>query len=497
MIKKIDNIQILLNPWINNIPQKKICNITRCSQKIKIGDLFISLNQKINIHKKSIINAIKNKANVVLYETKKNKHGLCISTKYNTLIIYFKKLRNYIHDIYERFFSYPQKKIKLIGVIGTYGKTTVTNLIAQWEQLINKKIGVIKNLEDTKNIFQSTMKNSIHYYNNVQKILYRLVKKKIDLTILEMPYTVLMQKQISYLKFESIICTNITNNNINGQKNMFEKEKIKFSFLNKNTIKTIILNGNENIANNWINKIKNKKIIFITTLKKNDIFNTKYWIHTIKIIYSTLRTKIFFNSTWGSGHLYSSLIGDFNVTNIILAMATMISLKHPLNILIPSSKFLRPIHRKMEKIQINNSPLFIINNIHTPQILYRTLSSLKNYQYKNIWCILGYKKTQNISERKIIGSIVEKFSDFIILINNDPHKNHELLIINEIIMNYYKKNKFFIFYKIKKAIQFIFYKTNKYDIILVSEEEKKVKKIIKYMKLLSKKNIVSTDTVYE
>ncbi|WP_172598351.1 hypothetical protein [Buchnera aphidicola] len=46
MIKKIDNIQTLLNPWINNIPQKKICNITQCNQKIKIGDLFISLKKK-------------------------------------------------------------------------------------------------------------------------------------------------------------------------------------------------------------------------------------------------------------------------------------------------------------------------------------------------------------------------------------------------------------------------------------------------------------------
>ncbi|VFP83631.1 Mur ligase family protein [Buchnera aphidicola] len=494
MIKKINNIQVLLNPWINNIPQKKICNITQCNQKIKIGDLFISLEKKRNIHKNSIINAIKNKANVILYETKKNKHGLCISIRYNTLIIYFKKLSNYIHIIYERFFNYPQKKIKLIGIIGTYGKTTVTNLIAQWEQLINKKISVIKNLENKKKIFQSTIRHDIRYDNSIQKILYRLVKKKIDITVIEMPYTVLMQKQISYLRFESIICTNLTNSSTDGQKTMFEKEKIKFSFLNINKIKNIILNGNENITNNWIKKIKNKKIISVTVLKKDNIFNIKYWINTIKIIYSTTRTKIFFNSTWGSGCLYSSLIGDFNITNITLAMAAMLLLKYSLNILIPSSKFLRPIHRKMEKIQVNNSPLFIINNKYLPQILYRTLYSLRSYQYNKIWCILGYEKIHNISERKIIGSIIEKFSNFIVFISNNPKNKKDISIINDILIDRYKQNKFFIFYKIKKAIQFILYEANKYDIILVSEQEKKVKKIIKYIKILSKKNIITTYT---
>ncbi|WP_154028460.1 Mur ligase family protein [Buchnera aphidicola] len=451
------------------------------------------IKKKNNIHKYSITNAIKNNANVILYETKKNKHGLCISTQYNTLIIYFKKLSDHIHKIYERFFNYPQKKIKLIGVIGTYGKTTVTNLIAQWEQLINKKIGVIKDLENKKNISQSNIRHNIRYHNSIQKILYRLVKKKIDITTIEMSYTVLMQKQISYLKFESIICTNLTNSNTDGQKTMFEKEKIKFSFLKQNKIKNIFLNGNENIANNWIKKITNKKVISVTVLKKNNIFNLKYWINAIKIIYHTSRTKIFFNSTWGSGNLYSSLIGDFNITNILLAMSAMLSLKYSLNILIPSSKFLRPIPRKMEKIQIHNNPLFIINNIHLPQVLYRTLSSLRYYKHKKIWCILGYKKICNISARKIIGSISDKFSDFVVFINNHPENKQEVSIINDIITNRYKTNKFFIFYKIKKAIQFIFYQANKYDIIYISEQEKKVKKIIKYIHILSKKNIINNN----
>ncbi|MGI4816761.1 MAG: Mur ligase family protein [Janthinobacterium lividum] len=486
MIKKINNIQILLNPWINNIPQKKICDITQYSTKIKSGDLYILLHKKKNIKKNYILKALKNKANVVLYETEKNKHGLCISTQFNTLIIYFKKLSYYIHQIYERFFNKPQKKIKLIGVMGTYGKTTVANLIAQWEKLINKKIGIIKNLENTVNTCTQSNYETINYKNSVQKKLYKLVKKKIDITIIEMSYHVLMQKQMSNLKFESIICTNLTNNLIDGQKNMFQQEKIKFSFLKNNVIKNIILNGDENITSNWINKFKNKNVISVTIFKKNNVFHTKFWINVINIIYSTSRTKIFFNSSWGSGKLYSLLLGNFNITNILLAMTSMLLLKYSINILVQSSKFLQPIRRKMEKIQINQSPLFVINNVHLPQILYRALYSLTYYNCKKIWCVLGYEEITNISTRKIIGNIIEKFSDFIVFINTHPQNKQEKLILHDILNECNKKNKFFIFYTIKQAIQFIFSQTNKYDIILVSEKEQKVKKIIKYINIMSK-----------
>ncbi|VFP85806.1 UDP-N-acetylmuramoyl-L-alanyl-D-glutamate--2, 6-diaminopimelate ligase [Buchnera aphidicola (Cinara pseudotaxifoliae)] len=488
MIKKINNIQILLSPWINNIPQKKICNITQYSNTIKSGDLFISLQKKKIAKKNHILTALKKKASVILYETEKNKHGLCISTQFNTLIIYFKKLSHYIHQIYERFFNNPQKKIKIIGVIGTYGKTTVVSLIAQWEKLINKKIGIIKNLENSINIHTQSSYNNINYMNSIQKKLYHLVKKKIDIIIIEMSYHVLMQKQMSNLKFESVICTNLTNNLIDGQKNMFQKEKIKFSFLKKNIIKNIILNGDENIANNWINKFKNKNVISVTIFKKNNVFNTKFWINAIKIIYSTSRTKIFFNSSWGSGKLYSLLLGNFNITNILLAMTSMLLLNYSINILVQSSKFLKPIRRKMEKIQVNQSPLFVINNVHLPQILYRALYSLTYYNCKKIWCILGYEEIKNISTRKIVGNIIGKFSDFIVFINNYPQNKQEKLILQDILNECNKKNKFFIFYNIKQAIQFIFSQTNKYDIIYVSEKENKVRKIIKYIHTVSKKN---------
>ncbi|VFP88162.1 UDP-N-acetylmuramoyl-L-alanyl-D-glutamate--2, 6-diaminopimelate ligase [Buchnera aphidicola (Cinara piceae)] len=487
MIKKIDNIQELLNPWINNIPYKKIYNINLYISKIKMGDLFIILQKTKKSKKKYIIKAIKNKASVILYETKKNKHGLCISTQSHTIIIYFKKLNQYIHKIYERFFNYPQKKIKLIGVIGTYGKTTVTHLIAQWKKLINKKIGTIKNLENKINKPKYIINNK-YLNHSIQKKLYHLVKKKINISTIELSSNLLITKQISNLKFESVICTTLNYNNLDGQKNMFQKEKIKFSFLNSEKIKTIILNGDENITHYWIKNFKKKKIISVTTLKTDNIFNTKYWINATKIIYNISYTKILFNSTWGSGNLESSLLSDFNVNNILLALATMLLENYSLNILIKSSKFLNPIHRKMEKIKKKNSPLFIINNIHSPQILYRTLYSLKNYNYEKIWCILGYEEIRDISERKIIGNIVEKFSDFVIFINSYINNEKKNLIIKDILKGCYKKNKFFIFHSIKQTIQFIFSQTNKYDMILISEKEEKVKKIIKYINIILKKN---------
>lgn len=177
---KKNNLIYLLLPWIKNVPNKNISNLIVDSRMLTAGDLFIAIPGIVKDGRHFIIEAIKKKVVAILYETnQKNKHGIF---KYidNIPIIYFFQLSKNISILASRFYQKPGEKLKIIGVTGTNGKTTVTQLINQWSEILGKKTatmgtlgnGFYNSLQPTKNTTSSAIYN--------QSFLYEALKKKLN-----------------------------------------------------------------------------------------------------------------------------------------------------------------------------------------------------------------------------------------------------------------------------------------------------------------------------
>lgn len=178
-MKTLNNLKKLLLPSIEKLPNIFFKKIILDSRKVTQGDLFIAVQGSQFHGKKFIPNAISNGAKAILVETyKKNNHGR-ISTINNTPIIYFLNLSQNLSAIAGNFYQNPGKKLVLIGVTGTNGKTTVTHLIAQWIHCLRKKSaiigtlgnGIYNSLKETKNTTDSAIK--------IQMLLNQFLKKKL------------------------------------------------------------------------------------------------------------------------------------------------------------------------------------------------------------------------------------------------------------------------------------------------------------------------------
>jgi UDP-N-acetylmuramoyl-L-alanyl-D-glutamate--2,6-diaminopimelate ligase len=176
---KKNNLKYILRPWIKDIPDKKFLNLCLDSRKLTSQDVFIAIKGNKENGNNFISEAIKKKAVAILSETqKKDNHGKINYIK-NIPILHFFELSQYISHISGRMYKNPGKKMNIVGVTGTNGKTTVIQLINQWSELLGNKIatmgtlgnGLYNSLKPTTNTTSSAI--------DIQSFLYTALKKKL------------------------------------------------------------------------------------------------------------------------------------------------------------------------------------------------------------------------------------------------------------------------------------------------------------------------------
>lgn len=177
MMKK-NNLKDLLSPWILNAPNKKIQNLILDSRTLTSKDVFLAVQGEKYHGNQFICEAIKKNVVSIISETLIYKEHGQINYINDIPLIYFFQLSKNLSYLSSRFYNNPGKKLKIIGVTGTNGKTTITQLINQWHTLFKKKVATIGTLGHGFYPKLTPSKNTTPSAIDIQSFLYLALKKK-------------------------------------------------------------------------------------------------------------------------------------------------------------------------------------------------------------------------------------------------------------------------------------------------------------------------------
>ncbi|QJC35624.1 UDP-N-acetylmuramoyl-L-alanyl-D-glutamate--2,6-diaminopimelate ligase [Enterobacteriaceae endosymbiont of Donacia sparganii] len=468
MNSSLCSLQKLLNNYIKNNLIKNILidRIVLDSRKIKGKNcLFIAIKGHKNDGKNFIEHAILKGAIAIITYSDNKVPSYSILFKKNIPIIYLPNLHKYISYIAGILYNHPSKKIPVIGITGTNGKTSITHFLMQWITLLGGKPavlstignGFLEKLVKTKNTTDSAIK--------IQSTLKNFIKQKANIIIMEVSSHGLTQFRVSNILFSIGIFTNLTRDHLDYHKNMHNYELSKLKFFTDHKVKKKIINIDDNIGFKWFKKLSN--VILVTT-KKKFLCKSNLFIYVKHITYSSDKTIIVFNSSWGNGKLKINLIGKFNVINIILSMAALLNLNYPLKKLIKTVSKIHSVKGRMEKIFFKKKySNIIIDYAHNPDSLKNLLLTIRKNNYGKIWCIFGCGGERDIGKRKIMGYIATKYADNIILTTDNPRTENINNIIKDIKKGCSKLNNVFTILDRTKAISYAIFNSSRKDIILV------------------------------
>ena len=424
-----------------------ILGLSENSRNIKKNYIFFLKNTKKEDEKKHIFEAIDKGAKVIIY----SKNKLIKNTDYKGSCIFYNvgDLDKCMSTLSKLFYKSEEKNIKIYGVTGTNGKSTIINLIAQFLELKNERCGLIGTMGT--GIYPRIRNKNLTTPNiiNINKSIKKFKDNKVKKMAMEISSHGIYQNRIKGLSFEAAVFTNLTHDHLDFHKNMNNYFNVKLKLFTEYKNKKKIIFIDNYYGNKIYSLIKNKNKIKTVSLEDK---NADYYSSNIE--YTKKGINFLIHSKYGVKKASIKLYGEFSVTNILITIATLVNNKKDYNFFIDNMMSIKSLSGRMQKLQKKNKPIVFIDFAHTPDAVKKVLISVKKHFPDNeITTIFGCGGDRDVSKRKIMGEIIDKYSNNIIVTNDNPRNENQDVIAGHIVSGIKKSSNFSIILDRRKAIK--------------------------------------------
>lgn len=385
------------------------------SRKIQKGDIFVAMKGFNTDGNKYIPSAIEKGAICVFTD----EYDIEVEKYRNVSFYYIKDLRKHLGVISSNIYSHPEKKLKIIGVTGTNGKTTSTYIL---ENVLpnSSRIGTT-NYRVKDKIYEAH--NTTPESLDLIKMMDESVKKGVEYFIMEVSSHALSLGRVDMLEFSSAIFTNLSQDHLDYHKTFenYFMAKCHIMDLLKNDAKISL-----NIDDKYIKTIKFDRISTFG-LNKADI--------TGKVLsYTTSGMNIEINVKGKIRQFHTKLIGEYNLYNILGVISALVNMGIDLDYIISKISNMDSVVGRFELIENKIPARIVVDYAHTPDGLENVLKTLKSITDKKVYCLFGAGGDRDKTKRPIMAKIAAKYSDFLILTSDNPRTEDPLKILDDIEM---------------------------------------------------------------
>jgi len=440
------------------------------SRIVQKGDTFVAVEGFQTDGRVYIPTALKSGASLILAEAKNNAEFKHLFAEISEdKIIWIDNLRDNLSEIAANYYGHPSEELKNIAVTGTNGKTSCSYLIAKTLQKMNFEcylmgtlgIGCCGALRESAN----TTADAI----TLQKILAEALRSGAQFSSMEISSHGIDQNRASAVKLNTAIFTNLTRDHLDYHGNMENYGAAKRRLFLHPRLKNAVLNMDDRFGRQLA---KDEEIIatkwLVTTKSPISGANLERWIWAEDVVYSLqgMHGKIF--TPWGSGKLDSPLIGEFNLCNLLLVVATLGSIFKDLPLILSALKVVRSAEGRMDTLGNDATPLAVVDYAHTPDALEQALIAIREHCVGLIWCVFGCGGDRDPGKRPMMARIAEKLANRVIVTSDNPRMESSEEIREGIFSGFRKPDKHKYVQDRQQAIELAISQAQPGDAILIA-----------------------------
>ena len=384
------------------------------SRKIKDGDIFVALEGSISDGHKYIKQAIENGAKGVLVSKK-------VEPEFPVEYILVKDLRKNLGKIASNFYGYPQKKLKIIGITGTNGKTTSTYLL---ESILGKekvaRIGTVEyKIGDEVIEAPNTTPESL----DIVKMCKKAVEKGLEYLVMEVSSHALSLGRVDMLEFDVASFTNLTLDHLDYHENMdnyFQAKRKLFTML-KDSKKSSI-----NIDDIYGDRLYKEFGGYSYSLTKSaDLTGEIVEFHSDgQFVRLNLMGEMFEEKL--------AILGRYNLYNVLGVIGIALQLGIGINIILEKLKDIKGAPGRFELVNCGQDYIVVVDYAHTGDALENILKSINELKKGRVITVFGCGGDRDATKRPIMGEIAQRLSDIAILTSDNPRTENPHLIIEDV-----------------------------------------------------------------
>ncbi|SHI58590.1 UDP-N-acetylmuramoylalanyl-D-glutamate--2,6-diaminopimelate ligase [Desulfofundulus thermosubterraneus DSM 16057] len=327
-----------------------------------------------------------------------------------------------------RYYSYPSRKLKLIGVTGTNGKTTTTHLLAAIYRAVGNKVGLIGTIANWIGGRVLPVSHTTPESLDLQKLLAEMVNNGIEVAVMEVSSHALALNRVAGCAFDAGVFTNITQDHLDFHRDMEDylaAKTLLFRGLGRDGKPALaVINADDPRAER------------IAAATKVPVYtyglSAEAQVRAQEVKVTPRGASFTVTGPWGECPVNLKLTGYFNVYNALAALTAALAGGVPLPLAVRALESVEGVPGRFELVNRGQDFAVVVDYAHTPDGLENILTTARAITRGRLITVFGCGGDRDPTKRPLMGEIAARLSDLPVITSDNPRTEDPMKIISQV-----------------------------------------------------------------
>jgi len=327
-----------------------------------------------------------------------------------------------------RFYGDPTRTMHVVGVTGTNGKTTVTRLVAQLQRSLQAPSGVIGTLGASLGDEVVAARNTTPDPVGLQRCLSDWLQQGLGNVAMEVSSHALVQGRVNGVHFDTAVFTNLSRDHLDYHGTMEAYAQAKTALFAWEGLRYAVIN----IDDSYGVTLAAVTAAHCEVLRYSAKGNPAADIRASELKFHTGGVSGRIITPWGEGELHSPLPGDFNVANLLAAIACAVLSGQSLGQVLAAVPALQPVPGRLQSLANDLGIQVLVDYAHTPDALEHALRAIKPHLAGELITVFGCGGDRDAGKRPVMGRVACQWSDRVVVTSDNPRGEDPHAILADI-----------------------------------------------------------------
>jgi UDP-N-acetylmuramoyl-L-alanyl-D-glutamate--2,6-diaminopimelate ligase len=421
---------------------REISGLALDSRRVQTGDLFFACSGGVTHGVDYALHAVEQGAAAIVYDVQSQSridtlmHVLTGPLPGKLPLFAVADLQEHIGEIAARFYRQPSRDQFVIGITGTNGKTSCSHYLAQ---ALARRMGDCGLIGTLGYGLYGRLAHGLHTTPDalqLQTELASIHSAGARHVVMEVSSHGLDQRRVNGVAFDAAVLTNLSHDHLDYHGSLDSYAAAKQRLFRMPGLRYAVINQDDTFGRRLISQLSTPP----TGQAPAGLKVLSYGFDQAADVRATARRfdadgfELQVSTPWGDGVLSSRLLGRFNASNLLAALATLLLMDLPLDQVLVDLGQTRAVNGRMEHFGGSASqPLVVVDYAHTPDALQQVLETLREHCRGQLWCVFGCGGDRDRDKRPRMGAIAEQIADRLIITDDNPRHEQGAAIIQDIL----------------------------------------------------------------
>ena len=456
---------------------KPLGNLTNDTRQLHSGDVFCAIIGHVVDGRKFIDSAINKGASLVLAEClNENEHGTTVFQQ-NVAVVNFYQLNKKLFNLASAYYQNPQAKMTMIGITGTNGKTSTSQLLGQILTSCQKPCAIIGTNGSGMLDNLQTIENTTPSATDLVQLFNQFNQQKITHLAMEVSSHALEQCRIDANAFDIAVFTNLSRDHLDYHGSMEDYAAAKRKLFIHNDKQIAVLNGDDLQVKTWLETWPDNQQNLWLYGHSDLVRKSTRFVSCNNIEHHSQGVNFILNTHLGNIEIQSPLLGDFNIDNLLAVIAVLLIEGFSLDNIAQKITRVNAIAGRMEAFSLKgtaaeltseSTPTAVVDYAHTPDALEKALQACRQHCHGSLYVVFGCGGDRDKGKRVLMAQAAEKYADYLVITNDNPRTETPISIIDDILLGLTSQAQYKVIVDREQAVLATLSKANHDDVVLLA-----------------------------